>query len=127
MILIPVSAGELADKITILRIKRERLSDPVKRGWVETELAMLEDVAERQVQGFRAVEPLVAELFAINAELWDIEDAKRACERTQTFDARFIQLARDVYLKNDRRAALKRRISEACGGEIMEAKSHQGL
>lgn len=127
MILVPVSAGELADKITILRIKRERLSDPVKLGWVEKELALLEEIAAREVGGFAASASHVGELAAINAQLWDIEDAKRACERTQTFDARFIELARKVYLMNDQRAAVKRRISEIHGGDIIEAKSHQGL
>lgn len=127
MILIPVSAGELADKITILRIKRARLADPTKLAWVDKELALLEEVAARETDGFRETAALVEELAAINAKLWDIEDAKRACERAQTFDAQFVRLARDVYLENDRRAAVKRRISEAYGGDILEAKSHQGL
>jgi len=127
MIYIPVSAGELADKITILRIKRDRIGDAAKLAFVETELALLEDVAERACDGFRTVPDLVAELQAINEGLWDIEDGKRACERAKQFDAAFIALARRVYIDNDRRAAVKRRINEALGSAIVEAKSHQGL
>lgn len=127
MILIPVSPGELADKITILRIKRERIGDDAKQANVARELALLNEIAEREADGFRTVAPLVAELMAINAKLWDIEDGKRAAERAQRFDADFIALARAVYLENDRRAAIKRQINDALGSDIVEEKSHQGL
>ena len=127
MILIPASHGELADKITILRIKRDRIGDNAKRANVERELSLLEDIAAREAAGFGPVEPLLAELTAINAKLWDIEDAKRAAERAQRFDGDFIAMARAVYLENDRRAAIKRQINDAFGSDIVEEKSHHGL
>ena len=127
MILIPASHGELADKITILRIKRDRIGDSAKRANVERELALLEETAAREAAGFAPVAALLAELTAINAKLWDIEDGKRAAERAQVFDSAFIALARAVYLENDRRAAIKRQINDAFGSDIVEEKSHQGL
>ncbi|MDO1558866.1 DUF6165 family protein [Brevundimonas sp. 2R-24] len=122
-VLVPVSVGELIDKITILRIKAERISDPAKVANVRTELEQLTATAERLnlPDGVRSLE---GRLKAINAELWDIEDGKRRCEREQRFDDGFIQLARQVYLKNDERAALKREINLLTGSAIVEEKQH---
>jgi hypothetical protein len=122
-ILVPVSAGELYDKITILLIKQERFTDAGKLANVGLELDMLRRVEER-LSNRAASEALVAELLAINQSLWDIEDGKRAHERRQDFGPEFVELARQVYIRNDRRAAVKRRINEVMGSAIVEEKSH---
>lgn len=122
-ILVPVSVGELIDKITILRIKTQRIADPAKLANVRHELSRLEPLRA----GLPTDEPflaLVDELEAINATLWDIEDLKRTHERRGVFDDAFIDLARQVYLKNDRRAALKRELNIRSGSSIIEEKSH---
>ena len=125
MITIPVSAGELVDKITILRVKAERIGDPAKEANVRRELALLEAVAERELPAGPELQALVAELTEVNAALWDIEDGKRDCERRQDFGPRFVELARKVYIDNDRRAALKRRINALTGSAIVEEKSYR--
>lgn len=122
LIHVPVSAGELADKITILRVKAARI-EGVKQANVRRELALLEAVAAEALTA--GLEPLIAELEAVNAALWDIEEGKRECERRAVFDDTFIALARSVYRENDRRAAIKRRINEATGSEIVEEKSYR--
>jgi hypothetical protein len=124
MVTAPISVGELFDKITILRVKRERLSDPAKLANVAFELERLEATAREAVPAGDALGALVAELQAINAALWDIEDGKRDAERRQAFDAAFVALARQVYLRNDDRAAVKRRINELTGSAIVEEKSY---
>ena len=120
-ILIPVSAGELVDKITILRVKAARI-DPAKRPNVVKELALLEAVA---AQALPDLAELVAELEAVNGQLWDIEEGKRDCERRGEFGPEFIDLARSVYVENDRRAAIKRKINEAAGSDLVEEKSYR--
>lgn len=123
-ILAPVSAGELVDKITILRVKAARI-EAGKVGNVVKELALLEAVAARELPASEELERLSAELTAINAALWDIEDGKRDCERRGDFGPEFVRLARAVYIENDRRAAVKRAINLAVGSEIVEEKSYQ--
>ncbi|TCT04640.1 hypothetical protein EDC64_10672 [Aquabacter spiritensis] len=123
-ILAPISAGELIDKITILEIKAERISDPAKRANVVHELDAL--AALREVHGLGTVAALAEALKAVNAALWDIEDEIRVLEREQRFDARFVALARAVYVTNDRRAALKKDINRAVGSAIVEEKSYAG-
>ena len=122
-ILAPISVGELIDKITILRLKAERLTDPAKLVNVGHELSRLEALA-RDLPRTQEFEHLTARLQALNATLWDIEDAKRRHEREGRFDAEFVELARQVYLRNDERAALRRALSIAAGSEIVEEKSH---
>ncbi|MGR4865020.1 DUF6165 family protein [Caulobacter sp. LARHSG274] len=124
-ILAPVSAGELIDKITILRVKAERIGDPAKEANVRAELALLEATAARELPASDELDRLTAELTAINAALWDIEDGKRDCERRQDFGPAFVQLARRVYIDNDSRAAVKRAINVLVGSEIVEEKSYQ--
>jgi hypothetical protein len=124
-LLIPVSAGELIDKITILRVKAERIGDPTKEVNVRKELALLIDVCVKTIGTIKGLDPLTAELLAVNAALWDIEDGKRDCERRQDFGPAFIVLARSVYMENDRRAAIKRRINDLTGSDIVEEKSYQ--
>jgi len=124
-ILAPISAGELLDKITILRVKAERIGDPAKRANVVKELGLLEALAAEVLPRSPAIATLTAELTAVNAALWDIEDGKRDCERRQDFGADFVRLARAVYLENDRRAAIKRAINEETGSELVEEKSYR--
>jgi hypothetical protein len=124
-ILAPVSAGELIDKITILRVKAMRIGDPAKEANVQLELALLEATAARELPTSPELEGLIAELTEINAALWDIEDGKRDCERRQDFGPKFVELARRVYIDNDRRAAVKRAINTLVGSEIVEEKSYK--
>jgi hypothetical protein len=124
-ILAPISAGELIDKITILRVKALRIGDPAKEVNVKAELALLEETAARELQHSPELEALISELTEINAALWDIEDGKRDCERRQDFGPKFVELARRVYVDNDRRAAVKRQINLLAGSDIVEEKSHK--
>jgi hypothetical protein len=121
-LLAPISAGELIDKITILRIKAQRIGAD-KRAHVRCELDLLEALALRELAGID-LDALTAELTAINTALWDIEDGKRDCERRGDFGPDFVALARAVYMENDRRAAVKRRINDAAGSDIVEEKSY---
>ena len=125
MITIPVSAGELVDKITILRVKAARIGDPAKEANVRRELELLEAVAREHLPDSPELSALVDELTTVNGELWDIEDGKRDCERRQDFGPRFVELARRVYRDNDRRAAVKRRINDLTGSAIVEEKSYR--
>jgi len=124
-ILAPISAGELVDKITILRVKAERIGDPAKEANVRKELALLESIAANALTPSAELDALTVELTAINAALWDIEDGKRACERSQTFGPEFVELARRVYMDNDKRAAVKRQINALTGSDIVEEKSYK--
>jgi tetratricopeptide (TPR) repeat protein len=121
---IEVAAGELIDKITILEIKRERITDPAKIRNVVAELEVLTPARDRAIKPTPALAELTAKLKATNAVLWDIEDAIRAREQAQDFGSRFIELARSVYRENDRRSALKRQINELLGSKLMEEKSY---
>jgi hypothetical protein len=124
MIEVPVSWGEMIDKITILEIKTERISDPEKLGNVRRELDLL--VARLgPALGNAEVMALTGELRAINAALWDIEDEIRECERVKNFGARFVELARSVYFTNDKRSEVKRAINQALGSAIVEEKSYR--
>jgi hypothetical protein len=122
---VPVSWGELVDKITILRIKSERIAAREARQNVARELAMLSRVAGDAIDG-PAVSLLIAQLRAVNEDLWEIEDSIRECEAEGDFGQRFVQLARSVYKKNDLRAAIKRHINDALGSELIEEKSYAG-
>ena len=121
-LLVPISAGEFIDKITILEIKAERIAEPVRRANVERELATLDAIRTRDLASSPMLDCLTAELSAVNRELWDIEDRLRQCEHDGRFDRHFIALARGVYRCNDRRAALKRRLNELTGSAIVEEK-----
>jgi hypothetical protein len=124
-LLAPISAGELVDKITILRVKAERIGDPGKIANVRKELLLLEAIALDHLPSGDAMDRLTAELLAVNAALWDVEDGKRDCERRQDFGPGFVALARRVYIENDQRAAIKRAINDLSGSEIIEEKSYQ--
>ncbi|HYD70468.1 DUF6165 family protein [Azospirillum sp.] len=124
-LLVPVSWGELIDKITILEIKAERITDPAKLVNVRRELGAL--VAVRDAGGGvpAGLAPVVADLKAVNETLWEVEDDIRDCERNKDFGTRFVELARAVYVTNDRRAQLKRVLNDGLGSELVEEKSYQ--
>lgn len=122
---VPVSWGELLDKITILEIKRDRIAAPDKRANVLRELGVLARVAAA-VDGVGGLAALVFRLKAVNRDLWEIEDAIREEEARRDFGARFVALARAVYLTNDRRAAIKREINRLLGSALVEEKSYAG-
>jgi Lhr-like helicase len=124
-ILVPVSPGELLDKITILRIKSARITDAVKVANVRLELSLLEKTWREAVGHNTDVSADERALQAVNERLWVIEDDIRDKERTQSFDARFIELARAVYMENDERAAIKKRVNLKLGSRIVEEKSYQ--
>jgi Tfp pilus assembly protein PilF len=121
---IEVPLGDLIDRITILEIKAERMTDPLRLANVRAELESLASVRRRVVQPSQEIDRLTAELRALNATLWDVEDQLRACEAAGDFGPRFVELARSVYHNNDHRAALKRAISEALGSRLLEEKVH---
>ncbi len=123
-ILVPISPGELLDKITILRIKAERMQDATKLANVRLELQLLERTW-RDACGTADVAAEERALQAVNERLWDIEDRIRAKEAARAFDAEFIELARSVYIENDERAAVKKRINLALGSRLLEEKSYQ--
>jgi hypothetical protein len=123
-ILVEVPVGELVDKITILEIKNERMTDPDKLRNVRAELAALVSARERELVPSEKLAELTARLKAVNEALWEIEDEIRVCERKQDFGARFVELARAVYHQNDHRAALKRSINELLGSKLVEEKSY---
>lgn len=125
MALVPAAWGEVIDKITILELKQARIADAGAQANIARELeALLAIVAER-LPAPEAIAEERAALAAVNAELWEVEDALRDKERAQAFDAEFIALARAVYHKNDRRAGLKRAINLATGSAIVEEKSYK--
>jgi hypothetical protein len=121
---VPISPGELLDKITILRIKSTRMSDPEKLANVRMELQALEETWRGSPYAKPGIEADVNALLEVNERLWVIEDDIRDKERAQAFDAEFIRLARAVYFENDERAAIKRRINLQLGSSIVEEKSY---
>jgi hypothetical protein len=121
----PVSCGELIDKLTILEIKAERIADPGKLANVRDELRLLTELWEADPASATDIGTERAELKRINEALWEIEDEIRVKERQQSFDARFIELARSVYRTNDRRAAVKRAINLKLGSRLVEEKSYE--
>ena len=123
-LLVPVSPGELIDKITILQIKAERIADAKKLANVTRELHELTTTWRQSPHAKSDVDVEWAALKRINAELWDIEDKIRDKERARTFDQEFIELARAVYFTNDERAAVKRQINDKLGSTIVEEKSY---
>ena len=123
-LLVPISPGELIDKITILEIKSQRMSDPAKLQNVRTELAILNATWSASPFSATDIGDEWRGLREVNAALWDIEDDIRDKERDARFDARFIELARAVYVTNDERAAIKRRINTKLGSVLVEEKSY---
>lgn len=125
IVYVPVSVGELIDKITILQIKLSHARTPEQAQHVATELAELNQVLIRLDLPVNIAKE-TAQLHAVNQELWDIEDAKRQHEKRQVFDSVFVELARSVYIKNDLRAAIKRQINQITLSDIVEEKMYDG-
>lgn len=122
---IPVSFGELVDKITILEIKAERIDDPAKLANVRRELSALEAEWRTAPASNTDISSLRAALKAVNERLWAIEDDIRDKEAAQSFDVDFIRLARSVYFENDERARIKREINTVLGSVLVEEKSYR--
>lgn len=121
---IPVAPGESIDKITIVAIKRSRISDPEKLAHVEREFQELMEVFDTRIKPDESLLQLQEALRAVNEEIWIVEDDIRDCERRKDFGSVFVELARQVYFKNDRRAALKREINICLASPIVEEKSY---
>lgn len=124
-ILIPISPGELLDKITILEIKSERIESVEKKANVNKELTMLNKVWADAVTEDEAIKAMRLEMKTINETLWVIEDDVRDEEKDKRFETRFIELARSVYVTNDQRADVKKRINLYLKSDIVEEKSYQ--
>jgi hypothetical protein len=125
LISVPVSYGELLDKIAILQIKSERMSDPAKLANVRNELDALETSWMAHSAASQDIPALRAQLKTVNERLWVIEDDIRIREKAQDFGPEFIRLARAVYFENDERARIKRDINLALGSQLVEEKSYQ--
>jgi hypothetical protein len=126
VIRVEVAPGELLDKLAILQIKSERISDPVKLSNVRAELAVVEETRRQHVPVVPGLAELMRELKEVNERLWDIENHIRECEKRQDFGRDFIALARAVYQTNDRRAAIKWQINELLGAKFREEKEYSG-
>lgn len=123
-ILVEIAPGELIDKITILEIKLECITDEMKLKNVKREHAILTEVFDREISKTADLQALIERLRETNRKIWDIEDTIRDLERTRTFDDRFIAVARSVYRTNDLRAATKLEINKLLESEIVEEKSY---
>lgn len=120
---VEISNGELLDKLSILQIKLEKISDPIKRINVQNEYDLLRPLCEQLLE-VEEVNKCYQELLEVNKTLWNIEDDIRSKERTKTFDATFIVLARSVYYTNDERAYIKREINKLTRSRLVEEKSY---
>ena len=124
-ILAEISAGELIDKITILEIKKEKISNKEKLVEVNKELNSLNETFKKSINDENKIINFKNDLKNINLKLWDIEDGKRSAEKNNKFDEKFIELARSVYKFNDERAKIKLAINNALGSNIKEVKSYE--
>tara|TARA_B100000427_G_scaffold286680_1_gene260821 strand:- start:1479 stop:1880 length:402 start_codon:yes stop_codon:yes gene_type:complete len=122
---IPISPGELLDKLTILEIKLERIKDKEKLTNISYEYDSLKTIVQHDISQSSKLDALYQELKLINGKLWEIEDDIRDCERVQDFSDTFVQLARSVYITNDKRASLKKDINMYLGSQLVEEKSYQ--
>ena len=124
-ILAEISAGELIDKITILEIKKEKISNKEKLVEVNKELNSLNETLKKSINDESKILSFKNDLKNINLKLWDIEDGKRSAEKNNKFDEKFIELSRSVYKFNDERAKIKLAINNALGSNIKEVKSYE--
>ena len=122
---VPVSVGEVLDKITILQIKLVHISDAAKRVNIQNELDALLPLVASDAFTTDQMQGLMAELKAVNETLWKIEDDIREKEAVKNFNAEFIRLARSVYITNDKRAEIKKKINLATGSDLVEEKSYE--
>ena len=125
LIKIPVSTGELIDKITILEIKKIKINDKLKLALINKEHKYLKDILIAKIKLTKSVKENYSLLKKINSMLWDIEDKKRKAEKNKKFDKTFISLARKVYIYNDKRAEVKSIINNITGSDIVEVKSYK--
>ena len=126
LVRIPISAGELLDKISILEIKASRIDDATKVANVQHELELLRPECDHLAADAEVLADWFQRLAAVNGQLWEIEDQIRECEARQSFDAEFIRLARAVYQTNDERARIKKEINLSTGSDVVEEKSYKG-
>ena len=124
-ILAEISAGELFDKITILEIKKSKISNKEKLNDIEKELFSLKETVKKYIPNQNSILKYIDNLKSINLKLWDIEDGKRAAEKNNDFGEKFIELARNVYKLNDKRAMYKFNINKITGSDIIEVKSYE--
>ena len=124
-ILAEISAGELFDKITILEIKKAKISNKEKLNNVEKELLSLNETVKKYIPNQNNISRYIKDLKSINLKLWDIEDGKRAAEKNKNFNEKFIELSRNVYKFNDERAKIKLTINNILGSNIKEVKSYE--
>ena len=124
-ILAEISAGELIDKITILEIKKDKISDKEKLSQVEKELVSLKETLKKSISDQDLILDLKKDLKDINSKLWEIEDGKRNAEKNNDFGKKFVELARNVYKFNDERAKIKLKINNLLGSRIKEVKSYE--
>ena len=125
LIKVPVSVGELADKITILEIKKNKIKDKNKLFDIKKELLFLKNILKKKVRLNSQIRKQISLLKKINLILWDVENNKRNAEKFKKFDKKFITLARNVYKFNDKRAKIKLIINNLTGSEIIEVKSYE--
>ena len=123
-ILVEVSMGELLDKISILEIKKEKIKDPEKLKFINTEHSILKDQLDSNIKSDEKLNTLFQSLKNINAKLWEIEDDKRLCEKNSDFTENFIKLSRDVHFLNDDRAKIKLEMNTHTGSKIKEIKEY---
>ncbi|MDY6948418.1 MAG: DUF6165 family protein [Pseudomonadota bacterium] len=121
---VPISPGELIDKITILEIKAANITDASKLANVQVELQLLQETWRTSAHANIDIDAEWQQLRHVNKKLWDIEDDIRDKERARQFDQQFIELARAVYISNDERAAVKKTINTKLGSKIVEEKSY---
>ena len=124
-ILAEISAGELFDKITILEIKKAKISNKEKLNDIEKELFSLNETVKKYIPNQSNISKYIKDLKSINLKLWDIENGKRAAEKNKDFGEKFIELARNVYKFNDERAKIKLIINTSLGSNIKEVKSYE--
>jgi hypothetical protein len=123
-ILVEVSVGELFDKISILEIKKEKISDASSLKIINTEYSILKDQLEKNIKKDHKLDELFQSLKEINSKLWIIEDDKRLCEKNSDFGEKFIELSRNIHFLNDKRAKIKLNINNHTGSKIKEIKKY---
>ena len=119
----PISLGELIDKISILVIKEKKITDEKKNNLIREELTLLKKTLNEAANN-NSINNYLNQLIDVNSTLWKIEDEIRDCEKNKKFDQKFIELARSVYITNDRRAEIKLEINKKFGSKIVEVKSY---
>ena len=123
-ILTEISAGELLDKLSILEIKLNKIKNPALLQEIKKDYNIINEAKNKNITSSEEINVLYADLKKINEQLWEIEDKIRLCEKNSDFKDKFIQLARDVYLKNDKRSKIKLEINKILGSNIQEVKQY---